>query len=227
MAPQCSPSWIFKRATFRSLWLRAVDTLQLLYYMGSSNTSVHHRTCHQPQVHSRRTSHQSWVASTDDMRVHGKDLEEHDWCLNEVLSCLDEHNLSLNKGKCQFAVREVDLHGYRLSASGILPLGSNVKTILDLWQPQNVKEVPSFVGTSNFKFGTSYSMHKWLNQVVFLCTGVPWKWTEAQSLTFASLKEKITSSSVLAHFDPDSNIEQAALRRRGRYVVGVWSVCGW
>ena len=31
---------------------------------------------------------------------------------------------------------------------------------------------------------------------------VPWKWTEAQTSAFVSLKEKIASSPVLAHFDP-------------------------
>ena len=44
----------------------------------------------------------------DGITVHGKDLEERDWYLNEVLSHLNEHNLSLNKVKRKFAVSEVD-----------------------------------------------------------------------------------------------------------------------
>ena len=71
----------------------------------------------------------------NDIIVQGKDLEEHDRRLIEVLSRPDVHKLSLNKVKCKFAVSEVDFYGYRLSASGVLPLGSNIKAILDLRQP--------------------------------------------------------------------------------------------
>ena len=61
---QCSPSWIFVRATFRSLWLGTADTLQLLsHMMGFSNTNVCHMVCCRPQVHSTKSSHPSWLAS--------------------------------------------------------------------------------------------------------------------------------------------------------------------
>ena len=95
----------------------------------------------------------------DDIIVHGKDSEQHDERLNEVLSLLNEHHLSLNTGKCVFSATEVDFFGYSVSAVGVRPLESNVKAILDLPEPKNTKELASFLGTTNFnlKFVPNYA----------------------------------------------------------------------
>ena len=60
----------------------------------------------------------------DDIIVHGKYSEQHDERLNEVLSLLNEHHLSLNTGKCVFSATEVDFFGYSVSAAGVRPLES-------------------------------------------------------------------------------------------------------
>ena len=90
-----------------------------------------------------------------DIIVHGKDSEQHDERLNEVLSLLNEHHLSLNTGKCVLSATEVDFFGYSVSAVRVRPLESNVKAILDLPEPKNVKKL----GTTNFylKFVPNYA----------------------------------------------------------------------
>ena len=141
----------------------------------------------------------------DDIIVHGKDSEQHDERLNEVLSLLNEHHLSLNTGKCVFSATEVDFFGYSVSAVGVRPLESNVKTILDLPEPKNTKELASFLGTTNFylKFVSNYAQLADPLRLL-LRKDVPWVWTEAQSAVFATLKQKIASPPILAHFNSDA-----------------------
>ena len=140
----------------------------------------------------------------DDSIVHGKDSEQHDERLNEVLSLLNEHHLSLNTGKCVFSATEVGFFGYSVSAAGVRPLESNVKAILDLPEPKNVKELASFLGTTNFflKFVPNYAQLADPLRLL-LRKDVPWVWTEAQSAAFATLKQKIASP-ILAHFNSDA-----------------------
>ena len=137
--------------------------------------------------------------------VHGKDSEQHDERLNEVLSLLNEHHLSLNTGKCVFSATEVDFFGYSVSAVGVRPLVSNVKAILDLPEPKNVKELASLLGTTNFylKFVPNYAQLADPLRLL-LRKDVPWVWTEAESAAFATLKQKITSPPILAHFNSDA-----------------------
>ena len=141
----------------------------------------------------------------DDIIVHGKDSEQYDERLNEVLSLLNEHHLSLNTGKCVFSATEVDFFGYSVSVAGVRPLESNVKAILDLPEPKNVKELASFLGTTNFylKFVPNYAQLADPLRLL-LRKDVPWVWTEAQSAEFATLKQKIASPPILAHFNSDA-----------------------
>ncbi|XP_006821806.1 uncharacterized protein LOC102801680 [Saccoglossus kowalevskii] len=86
----------------------------------------------------------------DDVAIHGANQAEHDQHLNTVLNKLRKYNLTLNRDKCEFSKDEIDFVGYRVSASGVLPLQSNTKAIMDLPEPANVKELQSFPGTTNF-----------------------------------------------------------------------------
>ena len=137
--------------------------------------------------------------------VHRKDSEKHDERLNEVLSLLNEHHLSLNTGKCVFSVTEVDFFGYSVSSAGVRPLESNIKAILDLPEPKNVKGLASFLGTTNFylKFVPNYTQLADPLRLL-LHKDVPWVWTETQSAAFATLKQKIASPPILVHFNSDA-----------------------
>lgn len=61
----------------------------------------------------------------DDIVVHGKDSQQHNQRLNEVLSLLNEYHLSLNTGRFVFSATEVEFFGYSVSVAGVRPLAVN------------------------------------------------------------------------------------------------------
>ena len=141
----------------------------------------------------------------DDVVICGNDKDEHDQRLQEVMTRLKKHNLTLNKDKCTFAAREIDFLGYRVSAEGVMPMHDNVEAIRKLKAPTNTKELSSFLGSTNYyrKFVPHYAdIVEPLKQL--LRKDAQWAWTPAQQKAFESLKDKIASPPVLAHFDPDA-----------------------
>ena len=55
----------------------------------------------------------------DDILVVGKNREEHDKRLWEVLLKIEKAGMTLNKSKCEFGVKEVKFLGHILSTKGI------------------------------------------------------------------------------------------------------------
>lgn len=53
-------------------------------------------------------------------------------------------------GKCILSATDVDFFGNSTSVVVVDPLQSNVKAILDFPEPKNMKELASFLGTTNF-----------------------------------------------------------------------------
>src|SRR2546429_5360607 len=76
-----------------------------------------------------------------------------------------------------------------------------VKEIKEWKAPKNVKEVQSFLGFANFyrKFIKLYS--KICAPLMDLTKkGLPWKWIHRCEAAFKCLKERFTSTPILAHF---------------------------
>ena len=142
----------------------------------------------------------------DDIVVHASTQIEHDERLNQVMPCLAEQGLTLNVAKCDFSKQEIDFLGYRISASGLHPTTSNIEAIMKLPEPVNVKELASFLGTTNFyaNFVPHYAdivepLRKLLRKEH------EWSWSTEQSDAYNRLKQCITSPPVLAHFDPNAD----------------------
>lgn len=66
--------------------------------------------------------------------------------VKEVLEIFDREKLVVNLKKCEFAKRELEFLGFRISAAGILPSLSKTKAIQDWKRPSNVQEVRQFLG---------------------------------------------------------------------------------
>lgn len=65
----------------------------------------------------------------DNIKIQGRNLEEHDKRLTEVLQRLQQSNLRVNVEKSIFGTRSMDFLGHQISTEGIQPLENKVKAI--------------------------------------------------------------------------------------------------
>ena len=139
------------------------------------------------------------VCYIDDILMIGKTDEEH---LEKVFDRLQEHGLRLKQTKCAFMSLCVEYLGYVTDAEGIKATPKKVETISKVPQPKNKTELRSFLGLVNYygKFIPQLaSVTQPLNQL--LCKKTCWKWTAKCERAFTTLKEQLTSTKVLVHYD--------------------------
>ncbi|KAJ3551704.1 hypothetical protein NP233_g13028 [Leucocoprinus birnbaumii] len=135
----------------------------------------------------------------DDILIFTETLAEHRKVVREVLQILRTHRLFLKPEKCSFEKDKVDYLGMIIGNGAVEMDPEKVRAVKEWPTPRTVKDTQRFVGFCNFyrKFISNfahiaqplYSLAR--NASVF-------RWTTATATAFQQLKDKITSSPVLA-----------------------------
>ena len=86
----------------------------------------------------------------DDIIVHAETAIKHDHRLHAVLERCEKINLTLNKEKCVFKVKEVTYIGHKLTQEGIKPDDEKVRVINDMPAPTDKKGVERLLGTVSY-----------------------------------------------------------------------------
>ena len=81
----------------------------------------------------------------DDIIVFGTTRDDHDRALDECLSQLQQHNLTLNLQKCKFLKKKLDFFGLVFTEHGVSPDPKKVETFSNTKQPTTVSEVRSLL----------------------------------------------------------------------------------
>ena len=145
---------------------------------------------------------------SDDIIVFGKTQQEHDQALRNVFQRLSEKGLTLNKRKCTFNKANLNFYGYAFSAEGMKADEKKVQAIKETATPKTVSELRSFLGLVNYvsrfikDFATIAAPLRDLTK-----KSTKWTWTDQHQAAFDSLKEALTSKSVVAYFDPKKSTE--------------------
>ena len=84
----------------------------------------------------------------DDVIVHVDTGIKHDNRLHAVLDRCEKTNLTLNKEKCVFKVKEVTYIGHKLTQEGIKPGDERIRVIRDMPAPTDKKAVERLLGIS-------------------------------------------------------------------------------
>ncbi|PIK43243.1 hypothetical protein BSL78_19881 [Apostichopus japonicus] len=142
---------------------------------------------------------------SDDIIVHGKDVEEHDQRLEKVLQRIQEAGLTLNKRKCEFRMTELVFMGHKLSSDGICPSDEKVEAIKDARQPTSASEVRSFLGLVQYcsRFIPNLAT---ISEPLRRLTKKEetFSWGKEQEQSFQSLKNVLTKADTLAYFDKNA-----------------------
>ena len=143
------------------------------------------------------------VCMIDDVLVYGSSYKEHDERLDKVLNCLQDAGVTLNKEKCQFRKHRVQFLGQLIDSQGVRPDPAKVEAIQQFKQPTNIKELRRFLGMANHlgKFTPNLAeTTKALRDL--LTTKNHWMWGQAHQSAFEKIKQCLSSSPVLAIYDP-------------------------
>lgn len=140
----------------------------------------------------------------DDLIVWGKDQNEHDNTLRQVLERVREYNVKLNETKCKIGVNKVKFLGHIFTDQGIEVNKEKIEAIMKMERPENVKEMERFLGIINYisKFVSMASsvtaplreMIKESSQLV---------WTKEREQAYQEVKIKLTTTPVLQYYDPN------------------------
>jgi hypothetical protein len=96
----------------------------------------------------------------DDILVYSASYEEHFKHLEQIFQVLEKEKWRVKLSKCTFAKREISYLGYVISAQRVATCPKKIQAVADWPQPQNVKELRSFLGLSGYyrKFVKHYAI---------------------------------------------------------------------
>ena len=139
----------------------------------------------------------------DDILLHASTVEEHDQRLHALLKRLSDLNLTLNPRKCSFRMRSIKFLGFIVSDQGVSPDPDKVKSIVGFQAPKSASECRSFMGLVNFvgKFVPDLAT---VSEPIrrLMVKDAAFVWGGEQQEAFCRIKELMSKSETLAHFDP-------------------------
>ena len=111
--------------------------------------------------------------------------------------------MTLNRKKCEFRTNRISFFGVIFSDSGISPDPEKVKAIKEFGKPQNVKDLRSFLGMTNYS-------SRFIKDYADICQPLrelthkdkPWNWNSRCEEAFHKLKDSLCSDDVIAYYDP-------------------------
>ncbi|XP_055590350.1 uncharacterized protein K02A2.6-like [Uranotaenia lowii] len=140
----------------------------------------------------------------DDIKITGPNDIVHLQRLEEVLRRLNDHNVRVNKGKCEFFANEIEYCGYLIDRDGIHKLMNKMEAIRDMPRPRNKDEVRSFIGLVNY-YGRFIEN---LSTVIYplnnlLKDSVAFEWNRECENAFRRVKQCMQSNNCLVHYSPE------------------------
>lgn len=144
----------------------------------------------------------STAVFADDICVTGKDRVTHLANLRAVLQRLKENGLRINYSKCEFFKESVTYLGYKIDKSGLHTDKRKIEAIVAAPTPINVTQLKSFMGLVNFYAKFCSNMSDILKPLYnLLKKSVQWQWSDDCERAFNKIKQVLSSSPVLAHYD--------------------------
>ena len=147
----------------------------------------------------------------DDILIGGRNIEEHNATLEEVMKRAETCGVTFNEEKCEFAKEEIEFYGYLFTKNGLRPTEKKIEAIKRCGRPESKTEIRSFLGMTGYlsKFIPRYtSLTAPLRKITE--KDERFVWGDVEETAFRKLKDSIASSNTIAFFDPSLPIQVRA-----------------
>ena len=140
----------------------------------------------------------------DDILIHGETRAKHDEHYKNVLRVIRASGLKLNKDKCLLRRSKLVFMGNLISKDGLEPDPEKVDAICKMSAPENVTELRRLLGMANYLYRFLPDLSTVLKPMTdLLKSDMAWVWSTGQEHAFEQLKIMVTTSPVLAFYDPN------------------------
>lgn len=124
-----------------------------------------------------------------------------------VLDRLLQFNVKVNGEKCHWFVTQVKYLGHILSKDGVSANPKGIAAIVNAPEPTNVSKVRSFIGMAMFYSKFIPNLNQKLAPLYHLLKkDTKFVWSAECKRAFENFKKEITSTKMLAHYDPKKPI---------------------
>ena len=165
------------------------------------------------------------MCHTDDILVFGTTEIEHDERLENVLSKLEAANLTLNPSKYEYKQPKVKFVGHVIGPEGVSADPDRVEAVKTMQPPTDIHGVRRLMGMVN-QLGKFSSLLSEVSTPIreLLSKKNHFVWGKAQQGAFEKIKTLLTSSEILALYDPNKETIVAADSSRNALGVAVFQV---
>ena len=132
--------------------------------------------------------------------------DDHERELSEVLSKLEKAGDRASEKKTEMFKKELTWLGYHINQNGVKPIKDKTEAIPKLAAQKNVKELKSFLGSTQYLSKLVKNLSKKLDRMrKLLKKDSKWEWTTEINDDFGKLEKEITEAPYLARFDPNKD----------------------
>ena len=131
----------------------------------------------------------------DNVTVCGHSQEEHDENLKRFMDAVEKYRLTLNKDKCVFSTRSVNLLGYLIEEGSLRPDPERLRPFLDLPEPRDISSLRRVIGM--FAHYSRWISH-FSEKIHPLAQTVSFPLSPAAKSAFTGLKAEIANTAIRA-----------------------------
>ena len=142
------------------------------------------------------------IGITDDVVVHGKDDEEHDRRLHNLMQVTREHGLVFNREKCDVKTTSVTFFGTVYDKDGAHPDPKKVEAIHKMPPPEEPQELQKFLGMTTYLSPFIPSLSTFTAPLQeLLRKDSEFTWNDSYQEAFDAVKQMVCKDTTLRYFD--------------------------
>ncbi len=143
------------------------------------------------------------ISIADDITVFGKDDDEHDRNLRNLMEQARIHGLVFNPSKLKIKQKRIKFYGVVFDEDGVHSDPDKVKDLMSIPPPADKAALGQFLGICTYMspFVANMSAHTEPLRAL-MKSDVPFEWNASHTATFQQIKQLICDHRTLAYYDP-------------------------